>query len=236
MSSLITGERDIFFCYILATIMVLINFSKINKSQILLLVVCALFLIPISSRYKNILYINDDDKVSKSAELPIIAQIFFSGEFLAGGRNLETILQYEEPKRYGMSLINDITRAIIPPFIVQVENSVGWFAYKYHYNLVRIGQGLGFSIIAEGYLNFGFAGIFLWFTVISIIIIVLHNKTGNQYVLLLYVFMIPNFIYAIRGDFSTILSPMVKQIIIPIIFLKIISYIYYETIISNRRS
>jgi oligosaccharide repeat unit polymerase len=234
MSSLITGERDIFFCYILATIMVLINYSKINKPQILLLVVCALFLIPISSHYKNILYIND--KVSKSAELPIMTQIFFNGEFLAGGRNLETILQYEEPKRYGMSLINDITRAIIPPFIMQVENSIGWFAYKYHYNLVRIGQGLGFSIIAEGYLNFGFTGIFLWFIIISIIIIVLHNKIGNQYVLLLYVFMIPNFIYAIRGDFSTILSPMFKQIIIPIIFLKIISYIHHETIVSNRRS
>lgn len=230
LSSLITGERDLVLICLVGFSLILFFARKIKKSQIILCGVIIFTFIPIMGEYKNILY--KSIEIEKTSGFGL-QKIFLDGEFISGGRNLNQIIENEKEYKWGESIINDFKRSIIPSFISKSENSIGWFAKKYHGKRFEEGQGLGFSLIAEGYMNAGYWGVFIWFVLVSSLIIYLYNRITNIYTLIMYIYMIPIFIYSLRGDLSTILSPLLKQVIIPIVLLKLI--ITYAKTYSYRR-
>lgn len=141
----------------------------------------------------------------------------FQGEFLSAGRNLETILNTygEWDFFYGETIIWDLARSVIPGFIYAVQNSIGWFNNTFNPDIVAIGQGYGFSFIAEGYINFGYFGIVIWYLILSIVIHFLYkNSQRSTYWFIGYIYMIPYFIYIQRGDLSNFISPLLKQLIV----------------------
>lgn len=219
--SLVVGERDVFLAILLLTLLIYNYYNKISKKKIILFSICAILMIPILSATKQI----TNQKQIPFSEINFIEGIL-SGEFISSGRNLETLMKNKNSwnYKYGESLIDDIARAIIPSQISSVQNSTGWFNSRFNERQAQ-GFGYGFSYIGEGYLQAGIFGIIMWMVFLFIIIKLLYDWGQKGPIsLTVYFFMIPIFIYSMRGDISYILSPLFKQAL-P---LYIISTLFYK--------
>lgn len=223
--SVIIGERDVLLTLILSSIYIWYIYKTPSKSTLYFIFTLSVLFIPILSQFKAILY---KDVVLDFNSTDLIVDIF-SGEFLSSGRNFETILNNNSnwDYYYGKSLITDFLRSICPPFIYEFRNSVYWFNNTFHLDRFSQGYGLGFSYLAEGYINFGYFGIVLWYFILSIVINRLYLLAfKNAMNLTIYLFMIPNLIYLQRGDMSYLFSPLVKQVFLFWVIIKLINISY----------
>jgi oligosaccharide repeat unit polymerase len=210
-ASLILGERDVFYSFILAFVFLESRRTHINKAKLVFICVFLVVLIPILGEFKNIF-----TRDSVSVERDSLVVSLLNGEFRSAGYNIDHILGNNFDFKYGESIINDLVRSVVPGFLHSVENSVSWYNNTFHPDIVAQGRGYGFSLAAEGYVNFGYFGVFLWFLIISLGIVNLYNKSFHStFYLAIYLTVLPVCIYVLRGDFSTILSPLLKQIMIP---------------------
>ncbi|HGZ6405226.1 TPA: O-antigen polymerase [Vibrio parahaemolyticus] len=216
--SLLLGERNV----LLSTLIMLLFYASMMKSisnkKIIAYSLSIFLLIPVLGMFKNVFTTNvqlDDD-----------SSMFISllnGEFRSAGYNLNVILNDDSELLYGKTITGDVLRSFVPGFIYKFENAILWYNKKYHANILSQGRGYGFSLAAEGYVNFGYAGIFIWFIFVSSLILYIYDKSlYDEKWLVVYFLIVPTFIYSLRGDLSTILSPTLKQIILPFI-------IYYIT-------
>lgn len=213
-SSLLLGERDILFSYLIILIMVYSFFNGNRIKRVYLFSIILILMIPVLGEYKNLFTKTNFNEIDYGN----IFVLILNGEFRSAGFNIDYILNnFDESWRYGSSIIFDLLRSIVPGFIYEFNNSVGWYNKTYHPNIVADGRGYGFSLSAEGYINFGYVGVFLWYVIVgSMIAFVYNNANKNTISLSAYFVSIPMFIYSIRGDLSTLLSPLFKAILIPI--------------------
>ncbi|UIJ40620.1 oligosaccharide repeat unit polymerase [Vibrio kanaloae] len=218
-SSLLLGERDILFSFLIILLMVYSFFNKDKIPTVYIIASFLLFLIPILGEYKNLFTKTE----FKEIEYSNIFILILNGEFRSAGYNMDYILNhYDEPFRYGYSIFEDFMRSVVPGFIFEFSNSVGWYNRTYHPEIVAMGRGYGFSLSAEGFINFGYLGVFIWYMLIGTLISFLHNLAFKSTLFFsVYIVAIPMFIYSIRGDMSTLLSPLIKAIFIPLIFIVI---------------
>lgn len=208
--SLVLGERDIFLAVLLLTLLGYNYYNKISNKKIILFSICVILMIPILSATKQI----TNQKQISFSEINLVEGIL-SGEFISSGRNLETLIKNRNSwnYKYGESLIDDIARAIIPRHVSLMQNTTGWFNSRFNERQAQ-GFGYGFSYIGEGYLQAGIIGIIVWMVFLFIMIKILYDWSQKGILsLTVYFFMIPLFIYAMRGDISYILSPLFKQAI-----------------------
>ena len=105
----------------------------------------------------------------------------------------------------------------------ELVNGVEWFN-KTYFSENRAGQG--FSLVAEGYINFGFLGIILVFVLVGLLIKFIYQRSSkNIYYFSFYVVSIPVFMYSIRADLTNILSPIIRQNLIVVILVLFITQI-----------
>ena len=211
-SSLLLGERDVFFSFMLSFLFLASRRLILSRTKLIIACVCLVIIIPILGEFKNIFTRDSSSGIEK---VPLVISLL-NGEFRSAGYNINHILSQKIELKYGESLVHDSIRSVVPRFIYPVENSVSWYNNTFHPDIVAKGRGYGFSLAAEGFVNFGFFGVYLWFLLIGIGIVTLYNKSfSSTFYLSVYLSLVPIFIYVLRGDFSTVLSPLVKQIIIP---------------------
>jgi oligosaccharide repeat unit polymerase len=197
---------------ILFTIYIYYISYKPPKKYLYILAVSLIIMLPVLGHLKNIF---TKDATDAFNEYNVIFAIF-QGEFLSAGRNFETILNARDTWDFflGETVFWDLGRSLVPSFVYQVENSIGWFNNTYHPEIVAAGQGYGFSFIAEGYINFGYFGVVLWYLFLAFLLNYFYQKANeNTYWFVAYVYMIPICIYIQRGDLSNLISPMLKQVL-----------------------
>lgn len=209
MSTLLLGERNIILSF--SIVLIVIGYAKFNLSTAKIVVISLIMIlsIPIMGVYKNLFTRDNFQKSEQSVLVSIL-----NGEFRSAGYNIDEILSDDKLElKYGSSFAQDVVRAILPGFVYKSENSVKWYNEKYHPHIVEQGRGYGFSMAAEGYVNFSWLGVIIWFFFMGIILRFLYFKSmKNDLFLVVYASMIPVSIYGLRGDWSTILSPMFKQV------------------------
>lgn len=228
-STLLLGERNIFFSYSIMLLIVCYARFGLSKKYIILCAIALITLIPILGIYKNVFTRSDFSTGNDFGFLISLA----NGEFRSAGFNLDVILSNPINLKLGASVINDIIRAIIPGIVFMSENSISWYNNTYHPDIVAVGRGYGFSFAAEGFINFSWVGVVIWFFCLGLFINFLNKKASESLVMLaIYSVMIPVFIYALRGDISTILSPFIKQFISVIILLMLMNVFF----VSKKRS
>lgn len=209
--SLFIGERDIFLFVVLCSFLVFYYYFRPSFKKVALIAVICLTLEPILGVTKQI---TNKEEIG-IFQVNLVVGVF-KGEFFSSGHNIEVLLanrgQWEH--QYGMALLNDVMRAILPPTFFPVQNSTGWF--NSHFNgRAYMGYGMGFSYIGEGYLQGGYYGVVIWTIFLALIVHILYGYSQKGLLgLSIYIFMIPTFIYAMRGDLSYILSPLVKQVLV----------------------
>jgi len=208
--ALAIGERDALFSLILLLLYLYYIYKKPPKKVIYILGFLLIFTIPLFGALKNVFSLGIEDRLANTNFLIKI----FQGEFLSAGRNFEVLFQHinEWYYFYGETILWDFLRTIIPPFVYRVQNPVGWFNRTFLPDVVAQGRGHGFTLIGEGYINFGYIGVFIWFFLLAFILNLLYRRFDkNLFLFSLYIYMIPTAIYIQRADLSNFFSPLLKH-------------------------
>lgn len=94
-----------------------------------------------------------------------------------------------------------------------------WYMQRFYGNEFGLNEGRAFFILAEGYLNFGVAGVFFVMMVWGIFLGILREykarASGEPGALLLYSVTLAFIFRAIRGDFSSLVVALPTQNLIP---------------------
>lgn len=222
--SFISGERDFLIRFIVVSAFIyyiLIKKTKLTMETILIGIL-GLTLIPVLNTFK---YYGLTGEINTSQENFIVQ--FLTSDFMSASKNMQILLLDNTSKGifHGESIISAIFRAlsIDKLFGLELLSSSQWFN-DYYFGPKRAGQG--FTLVGDGYLNFGYLGIIIVFVLIGIIVKILYLKSNyNVYFFVYYILSIPVFMYAIRSDLANILVPLVKQNLITILFVVFIALI-----------
>lgn len=228
---IIAGERDILLRVVLGAI-VLIHFfhRKIRKRYLITIGLLGIMSIPVLSNLKNFAFGErtiDNDKT-------FISDIF-NGEFRSASRNLNTLINNQDGWSYfyGETIIWDLKIATI----FDAVSPGAWFNQTFYPNLVARGGGNGFSLVGEGYMNFGTLGVVLWFAMLGLLLKYLYKKAHVGLIWsIIYIALIPIVVYSIRGDFATILTHFTKHIAFPLILIYFIKLILEKKPIVLKKS
>lgn len=152
------------------------------------------------------------------------------------GKSLQTVIYTQDlvPEqysyRYGITYLYNLSEAVPNLFWdrhpAEVYGSLGrWLTKIVDYSFYEFGGALGYSCVAESYINFGWVGVIVIAFILGMVIQKVENKVENSNVasvhaswviLANYLLMYP------RGELSTIVRGFFWYMLIPFIFVKII--------------
>jgi len=218
LSFLLSGERDLVFRIFWVTIFLYHGlYREIPRWVLAILATSAIVLVPIMEDLKNLLLKETETSVIMSS----MAVRVLNDEFLTASENLQYYLSRAafEPFFLGETLLWDIKRALLPWFMVQEgPDPQRYFNVMFFPEVVERGGGKGFTLVGEGYMNFGWFGVVLWFAFLGWFVRALYVKAlENKIWFLMYVVSMPLIVYIIRADFSNLLAQFVKHIAFPML-------------------
>ncbi|AXF55310.1 O-antigen polysaccharide polymerase Wzy [Salicibibacter kimchii] len=201
------GERDVILKQIWISMFVIHVFYKnIPRPLIITMGLVGLATVPILQHLKNFLaagqtrgFLSDN----------FIVDILRS-EFSAATSNLKVILtnfnQYEF--FYGETLWWAIKNGL---FGIGISPN-RWYNDTFFSNTAF---GQGFSIVAEGYINFGYVGVIIWFIIIGFYIKFLYARAFNSSIwMVVYIVSMPIIVYIIRADLTNFTAQVFKHIVL----------------------
>lgn len=221
---LFSGERDLVLRFLVITIFIYYIFSNQKKRKRFLIVLPFLMLIlPLLRKMK---YLGMGKGFTDTSSESFIAS-FLKSDFIAASKNLQILVSdpYSENLFNGFTFITDIIRSLkMDGLFSQYSFSViEWFNHNY-FASDRAGQG--FTLIGEGYVNFGIIGVILIMLIVSYMVKTLYFFSIKYlYGFFIYVLSIPIFMYSIRADLSNILSPLFTQVFMSILIIKLVDHI-----------
>ena len=216
--SFFSGERDLlirFFVILSFVYYILVQNSKITK-EVIWFGAIGLLSIPLLNIFK---YYGLTGEIRSSQENFLIQ--FLTSDFMSASKNLQILLLDETSEGLfnGSSFLSAILRSLnldkLPWF--EITSSGQWFN-EHYFGPNRAGQG--FTLVGDGYVNFGYFGIVLLFIFIGLLIKLLYvNSNRGIHFFVYYILAIPVFMYTIRADLANILVPLVKQNLVFIILI-----------------
>lgn len=208
--TLFSGERDLIIRFLVVMIMILKFFNIIKTKTFIVLVLSFVVLIPLTKTVKYFFLTGELTGSLSLSSLGDLLSDFLSGEFTSASRNLQILVNNEETVKGvmgGKTFLSDIVR--ITGYAPFSANS--WYQSTFFPNET---VGKGFTLIGEGYINFGYVGVVIVGIVIGCLVRFLYlNHTKNIFFLYIYFTSIPTFIYANRSDLANIFAPMVRQVL-----------------------
>jgi oligosaccharide repeat unit polymerase len=139
-------------------------------------------------------------------------------EFRSMSFNLYHVLAegLENIFNFGDTLLMDLG-SILSSQLLNVRISEG-IAVWYNDNIwSELTVGRGFSLVAEGYLNGGFAGVFVTYLVLGAITRYVYiNRTRSLAWLVFWVNYVPTLLYAQRQDLALYVSVSLKTVLMPL--------------------
>lgn len=213
------GERNFTFHILFILFLSLNRVRNLHGIYMLIFIPFMLIMVFLSTYFKN--FYNNEQ--SFQVDNPIVE--VFQGEFIIVGRNFDKY--FKMGGDYKPSLLDDLSRSIIPLNLFGSENSVTKFnKYYYPNNYYFKGKGLGLGLLLEWYSLYKFYGValigFLYGLVFSRFKSYGYNYNGNL------LFLFPIMLFSLRADTSYILSPMFKNI-----FLYYFSIIMFNSLVKN---
>lgn len=224
-----SAERDILLRYVTITFFVYYVFSnEKEKFKLKFLPPLLILLVPFLTKIK---YLGMAGEITDTSHNSKIAS-FLKSDFASASKNLQVLIEDEGARGLfnGFTFVSDIVRTLkLDAFFDKYSFSViEWFNNLY-FAENRAGQG--FTLVGEGYVNFGYLGVILLLIIVSILIKIMYYYSSRYFNgFIIYILSIPIFMYSIRADFSNILSPIIVHVLLGIIIIKIIDYILMRSI------
>ncbi|HDR8073367.1 TPA: oligosaccharide repeat unit polymerase, partial [Bacillus cereus] len=224
-----SGERDILFRYVVITGLILYYFKIIKNIHLPLLIPVAVIAMPLTHVYKYYFL----DGTTRVSSLDANTNIFFeflSGEFVTASRNLQVLINNSsmtEGLYNGYTILNATLRTL---FLDTDFSLISWYNDTFFPQLTK--TGYGFTLVGEGYVNWGYWGIVIVFSIFGLFIKLLYKKSNkNIYYFTIYIYTIPIYMYSIRADLTNIFSPFVKQLL----FSMLLIYIFNRIMIRSKK-
>lgn len=202
--TLFSGERDFIFRFLIISVMILWFFKLLKIWHMLIVLPAFSLLLPLSSAFK---YYFLRGEISQN-RLGLLYS-FLAGEFESSARNLQVLVNNSNSTEGALGFVQ-IIKDVISVFNSNFNSPSVWFGETFYAG--RQTQ-YGFSLVGEGYVIGGAIGIVVLFAIIGVLIGLFYkNAQRNIFTLSSYFYFITVVIYSLRGDFSTILSAVIKQI------------------------
>lgn len=204
------GERSYVFNYLLIMLLCYFALRKITVKKLLIVGIGVIVFFSASSSMKmmfaNDTYIGDD------AEQNILVA-FLDSDFASAGFNFNYLLNNDtDSVLKGRSYVYDFLSPVDGIVDLKKYSSTRWYTDQY-WKTRR--TGLGFSIIGEGYVNFGVAGIILQMLIVARLIKFFYLRSDkNGYYFVIYVGLMALSLYSCRQALGNIISPWVKYYIV----------------------
>ncbi|WP_158232319.1 O-antigen polymerase [Sporosarcina sp. P1] len=227
---LVLGERDLVLKVLLCILFLThILYKRISRRKLMIIGILGLYLVPFLGGFKNFAV---KEAVVAEERKSLVVDILTS-EFSAASKNISELLNQPnlwEPF-YGKTFLWDLQ------VVLGIGVSPGaWYNNTFFPELIARGGGNGFTIVGEGYINFGTFGVILVFSFLAMILKFVYLKSsGNIIWLTIYIASLPIFIYMIRGDLATLLTQVSKQIILPLIIIFILKHILENSLKKIKR-
>lgn len=217
----VTGERDIVFRLLFLVFLVLFSTVYKYKFYYLLLAAAALVLImPFSQSAKAYL-------ISGSVAYEgYMRGDIYKTDFASAGRILYYVISNDITGYNGESILWDFKRYLSVFFPNQHSTGV-WFNDNIRYIFGDHGtSGWGFSLVAEGYMNFGVFGPSILFFAIGLVSGFLYRLSMRHgFYYLFYLLYVPTIIYVIRADLANYLSLAFKVNVVIVLVIYGAAYI-----------
>jgi len=215
---LIAGERDMFLrVVVISVFLVHALYRRIKAWEFAFLFLLGVFLVAVSAEVRNVMIVDRPGAFQFSDP----ADRILGGEFISAGRNLEELIEEMEREDlfWGETFWWDIKRTFVPGFLGYSTITPGtWFNERRYPVLVALGGSHGFTIVGEGYMNFGLTGVVVWFILLSLMARYLYSLSGRSaFWFLAYVVSTTLFLYVIRQDFAHLFSQTLKHILFPLL-------------------
>lgn len=226
----IAGERDFLLRIIIVLILVYNIFvEKIPTLKLMLMGTSGVFLISFLQKFKNFLITSD----TRGLKSDSIIEGVLGGEFISAGRNLQVLVQSDMSYYFSSNptILKDLRFALenLPFFKTSVVTPTKWFNETFYYNYLMQGGGKGFTLIGEGYINWGYLGVAFIFVLLGLTINFFYRKSAeNTNWLIAYIILIPNTVYILRADYGIYLSIILKYILMPILLIIVLEKILRE--------
>jgi oligosaccharide repeat unit polymerase len=229
-----SGERDLlirFFVILSFVYYIIVKNSKISKEVVFLFII-SLLSIPILARYKYFGLTGESTESNMNFFLS-----FLNSDFQSASKNLQILLLDESSNGVfeGLTFLSAFLRALELDKILNIDviSSNEWFNDRY-FEVGRAGQG--FSLVGDGYINFGYMGIIILFIFIALIVRLIYlNSNKGVYYFVFYIISIPVFMYSIRADLANVLSQLIQQNIFSLVLIYLIMSILYKTSRKKKR-
>ncbi|MCB9093687.1 MAG: oligosaccharide repeat unit polymerase [Halobacteriovoraceae bacterium] len=187
---LMTGERDFVFLFTSILIHNLLLFKQSRKKIILY----SFFMIWMLIGAVGVFLLRDASQGSES----IIEALLNQGSILFINTNVIKYLELNISSFNGFTYLNSFIN-LIPSWIYHTDfNTVSWFKEMY---APASNSGYGFALDAEGFMNFGLAGVFGTFFFITVIQRIIYNNIDRHPMMLYFsTFYLSFSMYSLRND------------------------------------
>lgn len=208
------GERDVIVRIAVIVLLFYDSFYKEIKPKTLAILTLIGFLgVSMLQNVKSLALQGDTNIETMSVQ-------FMPSEFYSAGRNMYKLFTEINEFEHGNPIADRIMYAINNlPFIdigVEIETTTRWFNNTYYWGYVQRGGGKGFTLIGDAYLYGGIVSVIVSFVVLGLIIKWLYNESNkNIAYLVAYYLFLPAVIHNMRGDFASLLSYLLKYVLIP---------------------
>ena len=233
LSLLAGGDRHPLFYYLLTLIITIhIFYKKIKFRYFLFVQVIGMYLSTILGAFK--MFLLSDMSIDSISNLLLfdyrnILLTIICSEFRTASENMAVALQAvpeQIPFLYVKPLLSDLMSTFIPTFLFPretFETSVYWFNRTFFPNYFNTGAGVGFSLVATGYVNFGYFGIIGLFFLLGWALRKIYERTAKSLLyMIFYLCALPIFVLSIRADLATIFSQGLKHILSSILIMIVI--------------
>lgn len=226
----ITGERDIFFYFILMILLYIFDIRKKYTGFLLLVILLSsIIILPITHTLKGYLISGPPNNLKEILDNGVIGLLH--SDFSSAGSNLYNIIYYTYDFHKGERLSNDLLRVFSSNLFGINPNATSATEWYKLYFINSSGAGRGFSIIAEGYLDFGYTGIIVIMFIIGVFLQTLYRyRRINSLTYVYYIFTLLSCCYSIRADLANIINMSLKLCGIPL------SLVYLYTILTKKKN
>lgn len=241
---MVTGQRKAVFGLLIALIMLRHLYVRwVTPGQLVAALVVFICLVPVLGWNKSLLLrarANDtlyQDRMFR----PEILVLTATGEFRASQQNLSILLDYLDEKdefRWGQGVLEELVVVVIPNFLVQRrQTSSYWFNRTFFSKVLERGEGRGFSMVGFGYLEAGVPGIVILFGSLGCLTGWIYRRASKSGLwLVIYISFAVVVVSALRQSPATILSPMLKHVLLLLAIGFIFEAGLYRYILPVRRA
>jgi len=230
---LVLGERGIFFrMIVIMTLLYTATHKNIKKMKLISFIIVGIMLSTLMGYTKNFL-VKPNVSISFSSIRLIsienpkdIIFLLLGSEFRSASDNLASLVAMVPesiPFFEGRSTWLEIQSSLRIGAIADRESAIStaaWFAQTFYPAGWESGKGYGFSLVGQGYLDFGLLGVVLLFFGLGLLIGFIYRQSRKSVLcFVFYINFIPIVMYSVRQSIAPIISQSCKHVVLPMIIM-----------------